>query len=70
MNPTGQPSQRMDRSLQRQGDYAVELPVCRTSDRSRATGQKLNWDSAHLKFTNSDAANAPINPPYRKGWNR
>jgi len=34
----------------------------------RMGGHKLNWDAANLKFTNSDAANALINPPYRKGW--
>ncbi|MCX5653297.1 MAG: Gfo/Idh/MocA family oxidoreductase [Planctomycetota bacterium] len=34
----------------------------------RVGGHKLNWDAANLKFTNSDAANALINPPYRKGW--
>lgn len=32
------------------------------------TGQKLRWDGENLKFTNSDAANALINPPYRAGW--
>ena len=34
----------------------------------RVGGQRLHWDAANLKFTNSDAANALINPPYRKGW--
>jgi hypothetical protein len=34
----------------------------------RLGGHRLNWDAANLKFTNSDAANALINPPYRKGW--
>ena len=34
----------------------------------RLGGHKLHWDAANLKFTNSDAANALINPPYRKGW--
>jgi predicted dehydrogenase len=34
----------------------------------RLGGHKLNWDTANLKFTNSDAANALINPPYRQGW--
>ena len=29
---------------------------------------KLYWDAAKLRFTNSDAANALINPPYREGW--
>jgi hypothetical protein len=30
--------------------------------------EKLYWDAASLKFTNSDVANALINPPYRQGW--
>ena len=34
----------------------------------RMGGEKLNWDGTNLKFTNSDAANALINPPYREGW--
>jgi predicted dehydrogenase len=34
----------------------------------RLGGDKLRWDSANLRFTNSDAANALINPPCRKGW--
>ena len=34
----------------------------------RLGGHKLNWDPVNLRFTNSDAANALINPPYRKGW--
>ncbi len=34
----------------------------------RVGGDKLDWDAANLKFTNSDAANALINPPYRTGW--
>jgi predicted dehydrogenase len=32
------------------------------------TEEKLHWDGENLKFTNSDAANALINPPYREGW--
>jgi len=35
----------------------------------RVGRHKLNWDAANLKFANSDAANALINPPYREGWN-
>jgi predicted dehydrogenase len=34
----------------------------------RLGGHKLKWDSTNLRFTNSNAANALINPPYRKGW--
>lgn len=32
------------------------------------TQEKLLWDGPNLKFTNSDAANALINPSYREGW--
>lgn len=32
------------------------------------TEQKLLWDADKLQFTNSDAANALLNPPYRAGW--
>jgi len=31
-------------------------------------GQKLRWDGANMRFTNSAEANALINPPMRKGW--
>ena len=31
-------------------------------------GQKLEWDGARMRFTNSDKANELINPPCRKGW--
>jgi predicted dehydrogenase len=31
-------------------------------------GQKLEWDSENMKFTNCDEANRFINPPYRQGW--
>jgi predicted dehydrogenase len=29
---------------------------------------KLSWDAENLRFTNSETANALINPPYREGW--
>ncbi|MBI2950282.1 MAG: Gfo/Idh/MocA family oxidoreductase [Verrucomicrobia bacterium] len=32
------------------------------------TKGKLLWDGANLRFTNSEAANELINPPYRDGW--
>jgi len=32
------------------------------------TQEKLYWDAEKLRFTNSDAANALMNPPYREGW--
>ncbi|MHC4205783.1 MAG: Gfo/Idh/MocA family protein [Planctomycetota bacterium] len=31
-------------------------------------GQKLEWDSENMKFTNCDEANQYINPPSRQGW--
>ncbi len=30
--------------------------------------EKLYWDAQQLKFKNSDAGNALLNPPYRDGW--
>lgn len=30
--------------------------------------EKLLWDGENLRFTNSEAANKLINPPYRSGW--
>jgi len=32
------------------------------------TKEKLYWDGENQKFTNSAAANALVNPPYRSGW--
>ncbi len=32
------------------------------------TEEKLLWDGQNLRFTNCDAANELINPPYRAGW--
>jgi predicted dehydrogenase len=32
------------------------------------TEQRLQWDGENFKFTNSDEANAYLNPPYREGW--
>jgi predicted dehydrogenase len=34
----------------------------------RFPGETLNWNDKAMKFTNHKAANAYINPPYRKGW--
>ena len=34
----------------------------------RFPGQTLKWDSKAVRFTNNNAANAYIAPPYRKGW--
>ncbi len=35
---------------------------------TKLLGQKLEWDGAKGRFTNSKEANALLNPPYRKGW--
>jgi predicted dehydrogenase len=32
------------------------------------TTEKLEWDGENMRFKNSEAANALINPPYRTGW--
>lgn len=32
------------------------------------TKEKLLWDAEKLRFTNSEAANKLLNPPYRSGW--
>ena len=34
----------------------------------RVPNQRLEWDGAAMRFTNSEAANALINPSYREGW--
>jgi predicted dehydrogenase len=34
----------------------------------RLLGQELKWDSAAMKFTNSEEANAMIKPTFREGW--
>ncbi len=31
-------------------------------------GTKLEWDAEAMRFTNSDAANRHVDPPYRQGW--
>ncbi|MBL9126979.1 MAG: Gfo/Idh/MocA family oxidoreductase [Verrucomicrobiales bacterium] len=31
-------------------------------------GETLHWDDAAMRFTNHEAANAHVNPPYRAGW--
>ena len=35
---------------------------------TKMLGQKLEWDSKNMRFTNCDEANQFINPPYREGW--
>jgi hypothetical protein len=32
------------------------------------TQEKLLWDAEKLRFSNSEAANQLLNPPYREGW--
>ena len=34
----------------------------------RFPGQKLAWDEKAARFTNHEAANAYVHPPYRQGW--
>ena len=34
----------------------------------RFPGQTLNWDDKAARFTNNSAANAYLNPSYRRGW--
>jgi len=34
----------------------------------RCPGYTLQWDPKAMRFTNHEAANALINPPYREGW--
>jgi len=34
----------------------------------RFPGQKLQWDDANARFTNHEAANACVHPPYRDRW--
>jgi hypothetical protein len=35
---------------------------------ARLPGQKLDWDSAAMKFTNVEAANKMLTKSYRKGF--
>ena len=34
----------------------------------RFAGQKLQWDSAKMRFTNCPKANRYVTPNYRAGW--
>ncbi len=34
----------------------------------RMRDRRLMWDSANLRVTNDQEANALVNPPYREGW--
>lgn len=45
------------------GNVALRLQL-----REELTSKKLLWDSANLRFTNSDAANQFLRTEYRSGW--
>ncbi|SVD35273.1 uncharacterized protein METZ01_LOCUS388127, partial [marine metagenome] len=32
------------------------------------SGVRLEWDDKAMRFTNDDAANKLVNPPYHSGW--
>ncbi len=50
-------------------DHAAQLAaVVLMGNITIRTQEKLEWDADQLKFKNSDAANALLNPPYRAGW--
>ncbi len=50
-------------------DHAAHLAeIVQLGNIALRTKEKLYWDAANLKFTNSDAANALVCPPYREGW--
>jgi len=47
-----------------------ELPKTAETEALRRGGspEKLKWDGENFRFTNSEVANALLNPPYREGW--
>jgi predicted dehydrogenase len=51
-------------------DYAAQLTetMLMGNIAVRFAGQKLEWDAAKLKFTNSAAATKLVSKEYRKGW--
>jgi hypothetical protein len=50
-------------------DHAAHLAeVVQLGNIALRVNEKLYWDAENLRFTNSEAANALINPPYREGW--
>jgi hypothetical protein len=50
-------------------DHAAHLAeVVQLGNIALRAKEKLYWDAARLSFTNSEAANALISPPYRTGW--
>jgi predicted dehydrogenase len=36
----------------------------------RRSGTRLEWDAKAMKFTNDEAANQFLSPPYREGWGK
>lgn len=51
-------------------DYAAQLTetMLLGNIAVRFGGQKLDWDAAKLRFTNSEAATKLVSKEYRKGW--
>jgi predicted dehydrogenase len=50
-------------------DHAAHLTeVVMLGNIAIRTKEKLHWDGVNQRFTNSEAANRLINPPYREGW--
>ena len=51
-------------------DYAAQLTetMLLGNIAVRLRGQKLEWDAAGLRFSNSDAATKLVSKEYRKGW--
>jgi hypothetical protein len=50
-------------------DHAAHLAeVVMLGNVALRSKERIYWDAANLRVTNSDEANALINPPYRQGW--
>ena len=50
-------------------DHAAHLAqVVQLGNIAIRVNQKLAWDGVAGRFTNSEEANALVNPPYREGW--
>jgi hypothetical protein len=50
-------------------DHAAHLAaVVMMGNIALRTQERLLWDAEQLKFSNSDAANQLLDPPYRDGW--
>jgi predicted dehydrogenase len=63
---------RAIKSGQRAGaDFAYSGPLtetCLLGNVAKRIDGPIEWNSADLKVTNSEAANRLVNPPYREGW--